>query len=303
MDKDYLLKQWLNNALTADEEKAFKQLEDYEFYKTIVDDANYFKVSDSENKTDFETFKAMYESRKKPIKKLNWLTPIMRIASIVVIALGIYFTFFNMHTTEVKTLAHETTTVKLPDNSLVTLNASTKISFNKNTWNNHRTLKLNGEAYFKVQKGKTFDVITSDGVVTVVGTQFNVKQRNAYYEVQCYEGVVKVVTNHATNTLYAGDTYRIINNQEEKNTTPFVDPQWTHGKSSFNNVPLSEVLDELERQYNIKITLIKVTDNRLFTGGFTHNDLESALKSVTQPMDLTYDIHKANEVVIHDNKE
>ena len=43
---------------------------------------------------------------------------------------------------------------------------------------------------------------------------------------------------------------------------------------------------ELERQYSIKIVLDEVSPEILFTGGFIHNNMDNALKSVTQPLNL-----------------
>ena len=74
-----------------------------------------------------------------------------------------------------------------------------------------RDLTLEGEAYFKVQKGQTFSVNTTDGVVKVLGTHFNVKQRNNYFEVNCYEGLVSVTYNNETVKLPPGKTFRLIN--------------------------------------------------------------------------------------------
>jgi ferric-dicitrate binding protein FerR (iron transport regulator) len=42
------------------------------------------------------------------------------------------------------------------------------------------------EAYFQVKKGQTFSVNTTDGVVKVLGTHFNVKQRKNYFEVKLF---------------------------------------------------------------------------------------------------------------------
>jgi hypothetical protein len=38
----------------------------------------------------------------------------------------------------------------------------------------------------------------------------------------------------------------------------------------------------------------------LFTGSFVHNNLENALKAVTQPMNMTYELNPSNLVVIHE---
>jgi Fe2+-dicitrate sensor, membrane component len=66
----------------------------------------------------------------------------------------------------------------------VNLNSSSQLSYSKNKWDSKREVTLNGEAFFKVSKGSTFDVITLNGKVSVLGTQFNVKQRENYFEVK-----------------------------------------------------------------------------------------------------------------------
>ena len=65
-------------------------------------------------------------------------------------------------------------------------------------------------------------------------------------------------------------------------------PDWFLNKSSFKSIPLKLVIDELERQYNIAISVENVNTDRLFTGSFEHNDLEAALEVVTIPFNLTY---------------
>jgi ferric-dicitrate binding protein FerR (iron transport regulator) len=302
MDKDYLLKKWLNDELSDTEKEAFLQSDDYSFYKDIIDNANHFKASNFSKAEDFETFNAKYQSQKPKVKKLKWLNPLLRVASIVVIGFALYFTIFQETTIEIQTLAHEQTTIELPDASIVTLNAKSQVSYDKKAWSKHREIKLAGEAFFIVSKGNTFDVITKDGKVTVVGTQFNVKQRDNYFEVKCFEGVVKVTSQFITKTLNAGDTYRFLDNEFSESKTILKEPQWTKNKSSFESVPLKEVIAELERQYDIKITTKQLDGSRLFTGVFTHNNLENALMSVSQPMNLTYEINTANQVVIHGNK-
>ncbi|MCK5401431.1 MAG: FecR family protein [Flavobacteriaceae bacterium] len=302
MDKDYLIKKWLVDELTDAETEAFKKLDDHQLSVDIIDHAKQFKASHFSNIDDFEVFKQKYQVQKNPIHKLNWLNPLLRIASVVVIAFGIYFSFFYNNLTQIQTLASQKTTIELPDHSKVMLNALSKVEYNKRDWANQRELKLQGEAYFKVAKGKKFDVITKDGVVTVVGTQFNVKQRKNYFEVKCFEGIVKVSSIFKTKLLHVGDTYLILNGKFKEGETSLIKPNWTDNKSSFKAVPVKEVLAELERQYNIKITFKNINTNRLFTGGFTHDNLENALNSITQPMNMTYDMSSSNLVIIHEKK-
>ena len=299
MIEDDLLKKWLNNELTDAEKDAFSKREDFAFNQEIIDKAKYFKASEFSKVDDFETFKAKYKVRSS-VKHLNWLKPALRIASVLVIGLVIYFTMFmNDSMVEQHTQIAEKTTITLPDLSRVMMNADSEITYDKDSWYDNRQLNLKGEAYFKVAKGKTFDVITDNGVVTVVGTEFNVKARPDYFEVICYEGIVKVSSDTITRQLLAGDTYRILNNKFSQDKVGVIQPEWVENRSSFKAVPFKEVVSELERQFNVKVTFKDTKTTRLFSGGFTHKNLEKALSAITQPMNLTYKISSSNQVLIY----
>ncbi|NRB84356.1 MAG: FecR domain-containing protein [Winogradskyella sp.] len=303
MAEDDLLKKWLNNELSDAEMVAFSKREDYAINKNIIEKALHFKASEFSKVKDFESFKQTYQNRSQ-VRSIQWFKPLLRIASVVVIALAVYFTWFmNDGLIEKQTLYAETKTIELPDLSSVTLNADSKIFYNEESWQDARKLNLVGEAYFKVAKGTTFDVITDNGTVTVVGTEFNVKSRDKYFEVICYEGIVRVVSDTITRQLKAGNTYRILNNSFSEAKSTDIAPQWLDQRSRFKAVPLGEVISELERQYNVKVS-VKTTDSeRLFTGGFSHDNLENALSAITQPMNLKFEISSSNQVLIHGNKD
>lgn len=302
MSKEDLLEKWLREELTDAENTAFNQLNDASLNKAIVDAAENFKASNFSKIEDFNAFEKKHIlSVTSPKKKPLWQSPFIRIAAVLVIALGLFFTIFSNNEVTLETLASQKMDIELPDQSQVALNALSEISYNSKDWKNNRSLKLKGEAYFKVAKGSTFDVVTKDGIVTVVGTEFNVKQRDNYFEVICFEGVVNVKTDQNQQTLKAGDSFLFLNNNYSKGKTTLLSPDWTANKSNFNAIPLSEVLAELERQYSIEITHKNSDINRLFSGSFTHNNLEEALKSITLPMNLTYEFNTSNLVVIHGN--
>lgn len=301
MNKDDLLKKWLNDELTAAEKEAFSKQEDYAINKAIIENAQHFKASEFSKVDDFKIFESKYNANTS-VKRLNWLKPMLRIASVLVIGFAIYFTLFsNESLVEKRTFLAEKTTIDLPDLSQVTLNADSEITFDKDTWFDKRQLNLKGEAYFKVAKGKTFDVITTNGTVTVVGTEFNVKSRQNYFEVVCYEGIVKVTTNNMSKQLLAGDTFRILKTAFSQDKTNVTAPNWLNNKSRFKAIPFAEVVKELERQYNVKVRFKNVETSRAFSGGFVHNNLENALLTITKPMNLTYTISSSNQVLIQGN--
>lgn len=282
---------WFNNALSREEIEDLKQSEDLQTLDKIAHYASQLETPKVDAQAALEAFTARNHSKKKTkVRTLNFKA-FYRVAAILVVLLSsAYFLFFN-NISSFKTEIAQTKTVRLPDNSEVVLNSATKLSFNKKKWADKRALTLEGEAFFKVQKGQSFSVNTAAGVVTVLGTQFNVKERKNYFEVNCYEGLVSVSYNKENIKLAPGKTFRVINGIIE-NVEDFSaqNPSWLQQESSFNKIPLDQVIAELERQYDIQIKVEGVDTSKLFTGSFTHTDKEIALQAVTIPLQLSYRI-------------
>ena len=303
MNKDELLKKWLKNELTASEKQELENLEDSDFNAYIIDFAQQFKASDHSKLADFETFKQGYHKTTHPIKSSAWFYPVLKIASIVIVAFGIiYFSFFDDSEITLQTLANETEHVILPDDSEVSLNALSQLTYDTGDWDNKRLLHLKGEAFFDVEKGQTFEVITNNGVVRVLGTEFNVISKDNLFRVSCYEGLVQIGYKNDTIKLAAGREFSFTANKASTSKLVITQPHWLNNMSVFENANLSDVLTELETQYAIKVTNL-TQSNIKFTGAFQLNNLENALKSITQPLNLTYTIPNNNEVIIKDAQE
>ncbi|NNF74688.1 MAG: FecR family protein [Flavobacteriaceae bacterium] len=288
MKQDELLNKWLNGELNDAEWAEFKRRSDYDLNSGIIETAAEFKAGHFSKPEDFKSFKATYNQHKDYQPSLSYFKYVLRVAAILVIGLGIYFTLFSGGSELVQTAAGEKIFVMLPDNSEVHLNSVSKIEYNVKRWEDNRNLILNGEAFFKVAKGKKFDVVTTDGIVSVLGTQFNVKQRPGYFEVKCFEGMVRVSRDTILKDLKAGMTLSILNGELNLGTENEKQPSWMDNFSRFKAIPFSQVTAEIERQYDVEIDLPGSTVNRLFTGRFTHDNLEQALKEITVPMNLNY---------------
>lgn len=287
MEKDYLIQKWLDNALTPQEFEAYKQLDEFEGLTKLSQGLQAFKAPHYDSDSQFDAIKNQLPKTKT---KISWLKPALRIAAILVVALGLYFYTTTLNTT-VTTLAANKTQVELPDHSTVNLNAKSTLVYNTSKWNKKREVSLEGEAFFKVAKGSKFDVKTPSGSISVLGTQFNIKQRDNYFEVICYEGRVAVVHSNKKTILNPGDSYLILDGKPiATEREKALSPSWLNNKSTFKSIPLKNVLLEMERQYGITISHSGVNANQLFTGSFTHDNLELALKQITLPFNLTYSI-------------
>ncbi|GAB4161856.1 MAG: FecR family protein [Winogradskyella sp.] len=285
MNREELIQKWLDHNLNTEEQKAFEQLEDYKDLVQLDGALQSFKSPEFSVDKNYEILNARLKTKRS---SQSWYKPILKIAALLAICFSVYYYTTTLDSTFNTEIASQTT-IELPDTSEVILNANSNLVFNESNWNNKRKVKLNGEAFFKVAKGERFDVVTQDGTVSVLGTQFNVKQRDGFFEVRCYEGLVGVKTKHSYTELQPGNGLRIIDGKifaNEKEIT--TQPDWLRGESTFTNTPLKHVINELENYYDIKIVVDKADANRLYTGGFTHKNLDLALQSVTIPLNLSY---------------
>ena len=294
MNREYLIQKWLDHALNAEELEAFKKLEDYDALMMLDQRVQKFEAPDFDTDNELNRI----NNHLAPKKRNHWIKPIMRIAAVAVIGFCITFLVTKNYEHTEKTLASQKTNFALPDDSEVTLNALSQINFKPYNWNNNREVQLEGEAFFKVAKGSRFDVKTQNGIVSVLGTQFNVKQRDNYFEVTCYEGLVGVSYNgKAQHKLKPGEHFLIINGASIAKNKDFTDtPFWVNNESHFKSIPYKYVLEEFERQYNVSFKTEGIDLNKLFTGKFAHDNYHIAIKAITLPLHLTYS--KTNNTIL-----
>lgn len=288
MNREELIIKWLDNSLNSQELEQFKALEDFDELVKLDKNLNFFKAPEYNTSEGLENILSSVSETKKP--KQNWISLLTRIAAIFILGFSIFYYTTTLDTT-VETLASEKSIIELPDGSSTQINALTTLSYNKKNWKSTRDVNLNGEAFFKVKKGSTFNVITENGTVTVLGTQFNVKHRENFFEVICYEGSVSVTNNIKNTVLKPGDSYLILDGKytaKEKETLK--NPNWINNKSYFKSIPFKYVINEFERQYNVKIDTQSTNLSKLYSGSFTHSDINLALKSITLPFNLNYSI-------------
>ena len=298
--KEDLIKKWLNNELNSKELEAFKQLDEYASYMKLSERAKYFKAPMYDHQEDYENLKSKISAKQASSK-----TPYLKYALAVAAVFLIAFTLFNTVGSNTNVESFETLTAKkenisLPDESILSLNANSHISYNKETWTNKRELNLQGEAYFKVQKGSKFSVNTDYGNVEVLGTIFNVKSRDYIFEVVCYEGSVGVNLGDTSHILKPNDRLIINDSKVILDKIEFSIPDWKNGMSIIDSQPLEFVLNELKNYYDINVDVSNIDTTQIYTGSFTHDDLEIALNSITLPLGLSYTIN--GETVLLSNK-
>lgn len=281
------LSDWISGKITDDQLKAMVSESDFKAYQKLQFSLQSVALTEPDMEKNFTSIQGKIANKKnQKSKKVISIYAYAAVAASLVLFFGLYHLLAFSNTFE--TDYGKTATYTLSDNSEVTLNAKSKISY-PTLFQYNRSLKLDGEAYFKVAKGSTFTVETTEGKVQVLGTQFNVIVHENFFEVHCYEGKVKVTTPTTTHILTRGKSVQIFNqNAENWDDEISQKPTWIDGESSFRNVPLQTVIAQFKNQYHYEVVFPKTLSTVRFTGSFTHQNIDTALQSICLPMQLNY---------------
>ena len=196
-------------------------------------------------------------------RALRWVAAAACIA--LLIAVG---TFYAQKPITVVASYGETTSYTLPDGSTLLLNSGTKISYARHFGEEARQIKLvRGEVAFDVRQGEhPFTVQTFNGMVTVLGTEFNVRawprDIDPATEVAVEEGTVQLAALHQSSTaitLEAGQSGHLA---RQSNAPVALDEayilnalSWHTGGFKFPDNPLGTVVNELERRYDVRVNV------------------------------------------------
>jgi ferric-dicitrate binding protein FerR (iron transport regulator) len=202
------------------------------------------------------------------------------------------FLICQFYTVTEKSMRGELMTVQLPDRSTVTLNADSKLSYKPFSWLISRNVRLEGEGFFDVRHGSRFSVQSGSNRVRVLGTTFDVHNRPGLFRVTCMTGKVEVQTESESVELLPNMqvTLREQKLSLDNDVATSFTTGWMQGRFEFFSAPLREVIDEVERQYNIQVTPVTYP-NYLFTGHFSKADNpEDVLEIISKPFGITLSI-------------
>ncbi len=219
--------------------------------------------------------------------------PVWRYVAAAVVVIAIAGTSFAyLYTTTETAVRGLHLAMTLPDGSNVNLNAESQLTYKPYWWFATRDVTLKGEAYFEVKPGSRFTVVSNQNRVRVLGTSFNVLARDSEYSVTCLTGKVEVaaVNENTVLTHNMRATLRDGRLEISESADAAQSISWTQNKFSFVGVPLTEVIREIERQYNIRITTSSNLDY-LYTGNFSKTkDPTEVLEIIGKPFGISFKI-------------
>ncbi len=263
--------------------------------------------------------------RHLPLKrsKTKFAYQIMRYAAVFLVAFSLVYIFsksdpqkFDEGQREISVQYGKQSSITLPDGSKVILDAGSTLRFTDAGFSdNKREVILNGEAYFEVRHNplKPFVIYANSGIVTVLGTKFNVRSWNHL------EDEVKVVVVDGKVSLR--------NQVQEKNSVVVVDKgkmsylaaahprpsapvkvdvethlAWMKRELILDSTPLYDVLDRLSRWYDLQIRLPSpVYNNVRITGTFKKKSIDHILEAIGLMTQMGYK-RNGKQVVFYKKK-
>ncbi|MFY0594436.1 FecR family protein [Roseivirga sp.] len=296
-NKEFIAR-WLSGDL-SEEEKASVNETELQNLKTVLDDVDNWSLPKADTHESLKALKGQLV-RPKPAAKVISFRPLLRYAATIALIAAAWFIYdttisdgmVNLKTGLAATLAHE-----LPDGSDITLGAVTEVNYSEESWNEARTLDLDGQAYFDVEKGATFTVETPLGNVKVLGTEFDVQNLDDLFAVNCFEGSVAVTFNDQREVLKPGEGLLYEGGALRKVEFNDASPTWTAGMSVYDAVSLVTVVEDLKRYYNVEIDLPTENADKVFDGSFSHGNLESALRSIFLTLEIDYTLSEDGKVI------
>lgn len=260
-------------------------------------------------KTDLERIDAAWnkleplleEKKKYRVLTLNRLS--LAASLFLMMALGVVFWQVRYGEREYTTGYGQTATVVLPDGSVVTLNGNSRLSVPKR-WptEGDREVQVEGEAYFSIQHTTThqkfFVRMEGSASVEVLGTEFNVSNRNAETEVVLSSGKIalhlpsvkgaeeQVVEMKPGDLVLYRKSDRYYN---KKAVNPEHYSSWKSSKLLFEDTQLKEVLDILKDTYGMKI----IVDDpailkRMISGSAPTKNVDLLIGGLSEILDLTF---------------
>ncbi|MBV6648022.1 MAG: FecR domain-containing protein [Cyclobacteriaceae bacterium] len=289
LDHDSKLAKWISKSLTDSDIRDVANTKDLRAYKLIL--RHLENIEPAEDPADsLTTILGQKEVSKPKVIQMNqtiWWT----VAACLLMTLSTVVYLMVDSTTTYQTASGETKKIALPDGtSFAYLAASSALSFDESEWTNTRAIELSGRAYFEVEKGAPFIVLFESGSVEVLGTRFEVEYDEGYTNVICFEGAVRLdnIRSSQSVNVQSGEAVSMDANGFRKTNISSEQPAWLTGSHQFENTPLNQVINVLEKEFGIEVISNTVDTDQLFTGQFPTDKLDLACQLVFSPFNIQY---------------
>lgn len=195
--------------------------------------------------------------------------------------------------------------VILPDNTIAWLNATSSIKFPSAFSGKYRQVIITGEVYFEVAKDASmpFVVQSKNAEIAVIGTHFNVMDYDdeKVAKTTLLEGSVKLSTRNQSRILKPGQ--QALYGDQLKMTlenlaNPIKEIAWKNGVFDFNDSSIEQIMRQVSRWYDVKVSFEGPVPVNDFTGKVSRNVKLSEFLKILSYAGLKFKIEGKNLIVV-----
>jgi transmembrane sensor len=172
--------------------------------------------------------------------------------------------------------------ILLADGTEVKLNSGSELSYRADFSSDRRLVSLTGEGYFHVTSDQKhpFTVHTKDFDAIVTGTQFNICSYNddTFASATLVDGKVSLCFADSDKTVIVMPGQKLILDRKTRSLTSLktdtqTETAWKDGQFMFRNIPFPDLVQRLERWYDVKLTFnsLELSEYK-YTGKFRNQE-------------------------------
>lgn len=251
---------------------------------------------------------ARREARPAPRAESPWIRPLLRLAAVLVVALGLAVVWRSRAVGEavVHTAAvGETRRILLADRSRVVLGPGSRLAVAADYGRRRRVVELTGEAYFEVRHDAERPFVVHAGAAEIedLGTAFLVRTAgDGSARVGVTEGVVGLSARSAAadSVLRQGDRGRVdaagrVSVQRQADLAAEI--AWPQGRLVVQETSLAELAPEFARWYGVALVVNDTAlARRRITATFPAGDPRGALSILEAALGV--EIHRAGDSAV-----
>ncbi len=327
---DQLISKYLNNTLTKEETQNLeswlrKDVKNRIEFENIV---AHLSHQDGELATIKEHVFSRITNQKDQKTKLNFnqkLRYITRVAAVFVVVFGaaMYLLMNNgsidrlqevaqpqpVNQIEKETAFGQQLSFKLPDGTMVKLNAGSKLIFPKQFSKESREVTLIGEAFFDVERdeNRPFNIKANKVNVRVLGTSFNVRsyEDEKHVQVGVRTGRVQVYSEAGDQEVtlekndmadYSSASNKITKGVIKESAMVF---GWMDRELLLKDYTIDQIMEEVTRWFDVQFEVkVALNNKRKFTTRYKDPTLKSVMESLSYAYEFDYQIDNKTIIIM-----
>jgi ferric-dicitrate binding protein FerR (iron transport regulator) len=295
MDKDTILARWMAGEITDAEFKTMVSDDDFRSFVKLRKAINLYEATQTDLPDNLlENIKAKTK-RPKKIFKL-WQTAVA-VAAVVLL----FFTvnkYLTPSTFAVETAYGEHQKLTLPDGTMVWLEANSKLSYDKDNWQQNKQVNLSGSAYFELNNNNRLSVVTPSGKLSAQAGKFEVTSISDLFKVVNFDSQIQAQTIEKNFEIAARQSLVKYKKSVFTNQIPYTQPDIIAKEIRLNQIPLTYVLQELTNLYGVTFENKGVDTEKLFTGTLPTDNLKLSMAILVKTMQIKYSRKDSHTLIL-----